>query len=260
MRRQISAREVRLRQLALKNIAPLVFGATHELVKRAESRMRRTAAVQRYVRGRGLEIGAAASPSVVPLGCHVTYVDKYPYEVLVADPELARLHITAPDILASAEHLEGVAPRSQDFVIAFSMIEHAQSPLHMLETLCRVTRPGGAIILSAPNKDHYHPDQARALTTFDHLISDYVEGPEVSYEAHLYESGSTHHGLSGDALEAFVARLKREDGHTHFHVWNADTFLDMIVRAKEYLQLPVTLKEFATYGHETLVVWRVNPE
>jgi SAM-dependent methyltransferase len=140
------------------------------------------------------------------------------------------------------------------------MIEHAQSPLHMLETLCRVTRPGGAIILSAPNKDHYHPDQGRELTTFEHVVRDYEEGPSWSYDGHLYDSGRTHHGLSGEALEAFVARLKREDGHTHFHVWNADTFLDMIIRAKEYLKLPVTLKEFATYGHETLVVWRVDPE
>lgn len=260
MKRVISTREVRIRQFALRSFVPFVFGATNELVKRAESRMRRTAAIQRHVKGRGIEIGAAASPSMVPLGCHVTYVDKYPLEVLAADPELAGLNIVRPEILASAERLEGVEDASQDFVLAFSMIEHAQSPLHMLESLCRVTRPGGSIVLSVPDKDHYGPDRERPLTTFEHIARDYEDGPAWSYEAHLYESGRIHHKLEGDALERFVERIRREDGHTHFHVWNCETFLDFIIKAKAYLNLPVSLKEYAAYGHETLVVWRVNPE
>jgi SAM-dependent methyltransferase len=258
MRRVVSAREIRIRQLALRSFVPFVFGATNELVKRAESRMRRTAALQRHIKGRGLEIGAAASPSMMPLGCHVTYVDKYPLETLSADPELAGLDIVRPEILASAEHLEGVAAASQDFVLAFSMIEHAQSPLHMVESLCRVTRPGGSIVLSVPDKDHYTPDHRRPLTSFEHLVRDYEEGPEWSYEEHLYESGRLNHELEGEALEAFVAKIKSQDGHTHFHVWNAETFLDFIVRAKAYLKLPVSLKEYASYGHETLIVWHVH--
>lgn len=256
MPRKISKQEVKLRQFALKHFAPLAFGLGDRIVRRAEARMRRTAVIQRYVRGAGIEIGVAASPSVLPRGCRVTYVDKYPYEVLIRDPELAGLNVVRPDILASAEHLEGIADESQDFAIAFSMIEHAQSPLHMLESLCRVTRSGGAIVLSAPDKDHYGPDRARPLTTFAHIVRDYEEGPHVSYEEHLYESGRTHHKLSGEELERFVEMIKREDGHTHFHVWSAESFLDFILRAKAHLNLPVQLKEYASYGHETLVVLR----
>jgi len=85
--------------------------------------MRRSFTIMRHVRGSGLEVGAAAGPSLIPIGAEVRYVDKYPPERLLGwEPELKGHLLQPPDILAEAETLEPVADDSQDFVLAFVVL------------------------------------------------------------------------------------------------------------------------------------------
>src|SRR5687767_14257185 len=86
---RISRREYLARQLVLRRVVPHGLRALAWLANRARTRVRRSFAIQRHVRGEGLEIGAAVSPSVVPVACSVRYVDKFEATVLREDPELA---------------------------------------------------------------------------------------------------------------------------------------------------------------------------
>lgn len=258
-RRKISLTEKRIRQnfvqgfggpAFLQSVAKLVFGA--------ETRMRRSLPIQRYCRGTGIEIGAAASPAIVPFGVTVKYVDKYELETISADPELIGLDPVKPDFVCSAERLEAFPDQSQDFVLAFSLLEHVQNPMGALESFVRVTKPGGVLILSVPDKRSYGPDKKRPLTTFEHFVKDYEDGPAWSLEAHLRESALLGKGMTDAEADAFVEKTKAADGHTHFHVWDPSTFLDFVVRSVARLSLPAELLEFAQYGHESQVILRVT--
>src|SRR5687768_2343103 len=110
--RRISNAEHTIRQLLLRKVAPACVGAIHWASGFAETRFRRTFATQRHVRGAGIEVGAAATPALIPSGASVKYVDKYGIDVLKADPELRGLTIRPPDIIASAEKLETLADNS----------------------------------------------------------------------------------------------------------------------------------------------------
>lgn len=258
-RRKISLAEKRIRQTFVQGFGgPAYLQSVAKLVFSAETRMRRSLPIQRYCKGAGIEIGAAASPAIVPFGVSVKYVDKYALDVIAADPELTGLDPVKPDIVCSAEKLEALPDRSQDFVLAFSLLEHVQNPMGALESFVRVTKTGGVLILSVPDKRGYGPDKKRPLTTFEHFVKDYEEGPAWSLEAHLRESALLGKGMTDAEAEAFVEKTKAADGHTHFHVWDPTTFLDFVVRCIARLNLPVELLEFAQYGHETQVILRVK--
>jgi SAM-dependent methyltransferase len=252
---RISTTEFRARQLVLQTAAPWAFRAIGKVGRKFQSRARRSAVLERHLRGAGLEIGAAATPATVPPGCRVTYVDKYGLDVLTKDPELRGLAVRAPDVIDEAEHLRTIGSGTQDFVIAFSVAEHVQSPVHMVEAFHRVLKRDGIAVISAPDKRSYGPDKTRPLTTFEHLQRDHREGPEVSFDEHLREVGTVR-GMKGADLDAFVAGVKARGGHAHFHVWDGPSFLDFLIRTIAYLGVGLEIIEFAQYGHESLAVLR----
>lgn len=255
--RRISNVEYQARQIVLRTLAPACVAAAHRASLLAETRFRRSFATQRHVRGCGIEVGAAATPALVPRHASVKYVDKYPIAHLEADPELKGLKFPPPDIIASAETLEAVPSRSQDFVLAFSLLEHVQDVLGSLSSFCRVTRAGGSIVVSVPDKRLYGPDKLRDITPFEHFVRDYREGPEWSRADHFREVGRVRLNLAGDELESFVNEKIAQDAHTHFHVWSPDAFLRMLIDAKSIIGVDYEIVEFASYGHEALAVLKV---
>ena len=247
---------MKARNAVAMRIVPNMLRAQQSLTRGFEVRMRRTEAVARYARGSGLELGAAATPAAVPAGVIVTYVDKYGIDALAADPELAGLHIRPPDVLDSAEELESFADNSQDFVIAFTVMEHVQDVIGMFAAATRVLRAGGYFIFTAPNRDCYDHDANRTLADFPHFVRDYEEGPQVSIRDHYREAGAVYNGLSGDELERWAQEQIDRGGHTHFHVWTAATFFDFVLKTREYLEDTFDVVELSVYGNECLVVGR----
>lgn len=256
--RSISPLEHSARLAVLRYVAPAVVRGVRMAGSLAETRFRRSFAAEKHVRGSGIEVGAAATPALVPLGCHVKYVDKYPGSVLRKDPELHGLTVNEPDIIDSAETLSTLADDSQDFVLAFSLLEHVQDALGTIRSFVRVTRNGGSVVISVPDKRYYGPDRERPLTTFEHFERDYRDGPAWSWADHFREVGTIRRKLSGDELERFVSEQMSTDAHTHFHVWDAESFVDFLLRGKRVLGLGYELKEFASYGHEALAVLKVT--
>lgn len=255
--RSISPLEHAARLAVLRYVAPTVVRGVRMAGNLAETRFRRSFAAEKHVSGAGIEVGAAATPALVPLGCQVKYVDKYPGSVLRSDPELRGLTVNEPDIIDSAETLSTLADHSQDFVLAFSLLEHVQDALGTIRSFVRVTRPGGTVVISVPDKRYYSPDRDRPLTTFEHFERDLRDGPAWSCADHFREVGSIRRKLAGEELERFVAAQMATDAHTHFHVWDPESFADFLLRGKRVLGLDYELKEFASYGHEALAVLKV---
>src|SRR2546421_13075309 len=89
----------------------------------------RSELARHFLRGNGLEVGAAYSPLDVPPETGVTYVDRMTDEELRGHyPELAELIIPV-DLVDDAERLTTVPDESQDFIIANHFLEHCEDPI-----------------------------------------------------------------------------------------------------------------------------------
>ncbi len=256
---RISRANFLLRQAVLNYAAPYGLRAITRMTGLAETRARRSAAVERYCRGTGIEIGAAVNPAIVPVGTEVLYVDRFDEGHIEADPDLAGYDSVKTDIQTDAETLDAIGDDSYDFVLAFSLLEHVEDVLGSLKNFNRVCRDGGHIIVSIPDKRYYTPDRDRPLTSFAHFKKDYKDGGASSRTDHFRENGKYARKLSGAALEEYVqSSIDDPMKHTHFHVWNGQTFLDTILKARDVLKLNYQVVEFAQYGHEALAVLSVH--
>ena len=172
-----------------------------------------------HIRGSGLEIGGLHYPLPVAPDVKVAYIDRLPLETLkVQNPSL---NITNEVIVDSAETLATMPNGSQDFVIANHVLEHCENPLLALQNWRRVLKPGGIAFVALPIKD-YTFDVARAVTPFEHLVKDYLDGPDWSLRDHYVDwySNSKLEGLTGDKLKEMVDLATAKRSNIHFHVWD----------------------------------------
>jgi SAM-dependent methyltransferase len=208
----------------------------------------------RYLHGEGIEIGALNLPQRVPPGAHVTYVDHDEYD------DLRRIYhwhdwVQAPDVVDEGETLGKFADESLDFVIANHMLEHVEDPVAALETFLRVLRPGGIVFLTLPDPRTSF-DQRRERTTVEHILRDHREGPEVSRHEHYREWAHVVDGmLDEDDIARRVAEFEAEGIRNHFHVWELDGFLELLVA----LKLPVDIEAAVATEPEFAVILRKNP-
>lgn len=213
---------------------------------------------RRHLAGSGIEIGALTSPLRVPPGASVRYVDRKSREALLREdgPELAKLGhdpraIPEIDVVDDAGHLAGVATESVDFVIANHVLEHVEDPIGGLENVLRVLRPGGVVLLTLPDARHTF-DARRPRTSIEHVRRDHDEGPQVSRSEHYREWAELIECFTGDELEARVSEFARQDARHHFHVWELEGFLELLLA----LRLPCRLLEARLCGAEFAIVLR----
>jgi len=198
----------------------------------------------RWLRGDGIEIGALDYPLWVPDGARVRYVDRMTVEQQREHyPELAGKQLAAVDVIDDGGDLATFADESLDFVIANHILEHLEDPIAALLNFERVLRPSGIVYLAMP--DHRTTfDSGRELTTVDHLLREHDEGPEASRPEH-YLDWARNVLHAGDAAEAHAAQLMAEEYSIHFHTWDADTFLDFFVAARQKVGLDFDVLAFA---------------
>ena len=207
----------------------------------------------RYLRGEGIEIGALNFPLRVPPRVTVRYVDRQPHEELVAEygvmyPGAA---IVAPDVIDDGERLATFADASVDFVVANHMLEHTEDPVGTLRHHVRVLRPGGVLFLGLPDA-RATDDDARERTTVEHLLRDHREGPGWSRRGH-YEEWARHWEKVDEAdVAGRAAELDAQDANIHFHVWEPETFVALLLA----IDLPVELELVQRSGHEFVTVLR----
>jgi hypothetical protein len=183
------------------------------------------------LRGRGIEIGAGASPMPVPLFCDVQYVDMYDEDGLRKEVYAGQVasDLIAPDIVAPFEDLSVVPDSSVDFVVTCHVIEHSRDPIGSIAGAWRKLKTDGSLVLVVPEMTRTF-DRDRALTPLDHLIEDYYapDPTRLRDQDHFREFYSKAFGIPADQYDA-TWRAKWEAAYPiHYHTWTHDTFGDMI--------------------------------
>lgn len=200
--------------------------------------------------GRGLEIGALHCPANVPSNCKVEYCDAHTKaESIALFPEIDSRSLVEVDYLVNLdeEKLSDKVTHPYDFVILNHVIEHVANPIEVVEQLFAIVRPGGIVIISAPDKE-FTFDKNRGLTSFRHLLGEYKQGTTYVDDDHyldfirhtapdIYNSGKPE--LIADALSS--VRSRRE----HAHVWDSESFVDFLKQTIDYLKLDVEVQYIA---------------
>jgi predicted SAM-dependent methyltransferase len=212
----------------------------------------------KFLQGDGLEIGALHHPLRLPKGAHARYVDRYDVPDLRRHyPELADLPLVPVDVVDDGEVLASVPDESVDFVVANHFMEHCQDPIGALEHHLRVLRPGGVLYVAIPDKRRTF-DEARPVTTLQHVIRDHTEGPAWSREDHYAEWAREVSRVLNDIPDHLVDQeakdLESSDYSIHFHVWTPIAWLELLA----YLAHthPLDILECVQNQHEFVTVMR----
>ncbi len=198
----------------------------------------RTTGLQ-ILRGHGLEIGALHQPAPIPPTCTVDYCDAISLaDAAILFPELPPESIVAPRYLCDLDKggLRQFADWQFDFVILCHVIEHVANPIAVVAELFRITRYGGHVVIAAPDS-RYTFDRDRALTPFNHLLTEYCQGVDTVSDEHyldfLFAVQPSFRSLPDDELNQHLAgvRARRE----HAHVWDSRSFKAFLLSTLEYL-------------------------
>jgi SAM-dependent methyltransferase len=182
-----------------------------------------------YITGQGIEIGAMNIPLLVKRGVKVRYLDRVSKEESAKIfPEIAG-ELVDVDIIGNGETLDRIPSSSNDFVIGNHFIEHTQNPIFTIKNMLRILRTNGIAFIALPDK-RYTFDQNREITSFEHLMKDYEQGPEWSESGHYFDFvKNTEHGIgkTNEQIESVIKELKSKNFSIHFHVWDHQAMIDM---------------------------------
>jgi len=209
-----------------------------------------------FLAGDGIEIGGLHLPLRVPRSVRVRYVDRMPVaELRQHYPELANENLVPVDIIDDGEKLTTFEDESQGFIIANHFLEHTQDPIGTIKRLLQVLHPQGILYMAVPDK-RFTFDEGRPLTTLDHLIRDYTEGPEWSCESHFREWVEIVCQIHGEGQDVAVRQLMETNYSIHFHVWTAATLLEFLVALPTQFGLSFAIEATVRNGSETICVLR----
>jgi len=210
----------------------------------------------KYLSGKGIEVGALHAPLEVPNSVKVYYVDRMSVaELRKQYPELKGTNLIEADIVDNGETLSSIPDNFWDFVIANHMIEHCQNPIGALENFLRVVKPGGIVYMGVPDK-RYIFDVDRPMTSLDHLIRDYKEGPEWSKVSHYNEYVRLVEKCPEEQVLARQQALINIDYSIHFHVWTSETFSEWLFYCQKQLGFGFTIELFTKNSIEIVMILR----
>jgi len=208
---------------------------------------------EKYVRGNGIEVGAGDYPMPLSPQSTVTYVDRVPREIYAKQYHLDPSYMVVPSVLCEADKLP-FPDDSLDFVIANHVIEHLENPLSGLSDWLRVLKPNGILVLGVPNRRANEYDFERRPESIEHLAhcSSKLEHLREFVEI-VDELPQGSHGF-----EERFRTYREEDRRIHFHVFDAQSVLELLTHVRTTLGIPVTLLRafHFKYGFEMIFVLR----
>jgi SAM-dependent methyltransferase len=212
----------------------------------------------KFIRGRGLEVGAGSRPFPYPASAQVSYGD-------IREKKSLEKYFQATEVrvgkYVNAQTFAGIENDSLDFVISAHVIEHLRDPIGSIINAIRVVKPGGIHLLVVPDM-RYTFDRHRPETTLDHTLADYADGGtsscRASYEEHLRY---VHPYLTGENYpEAEIQRqadenVKRwEEFDVHFHAWTREGFETLLAATRKFALF--TIEDALSVGNENIFVLR----
>lgn len=186
------------------------------------------------IRGVGLEIGAFARPTVTQTP--VRFLDFYSTEELRVealkhgiDPE----DVVPVDYIARGEDYRNAVDRQFDFIIANHVFEHIVDPVAWLKMLGDLLNRDGYLLLTIPDRTERCFDRHRPLTSFSHIMWDYLS--DLTYEQKAwvhavdtniyYDRAFINQSITPEKLFD-IENMKRAKHHpgVHCHVFQGATF------------------------------------
>lgn len=199
-----------------------------------------------WLKGTGLEVGALHEPAVLPAECVVEYFDVIDAaEAARRFPEIDPARLVTVNHLGDLDH-DGLAQFDAghfDFVIMSHVLEHVANPIRVIEEAFRITRPGGMVVLTIPDKD-YTFDRPRAITPFAHLWDDYCRNVRENSDEHYLDF------LRFVGPHVFAEPPENLPGHLqwvrgrreHAHVWDSAACRAFLHEALARLRIPARLR------------------
>lgn len=213
----------------------------------------------RFLFGEGLEIGPLHLPLAIPQLAKARCVDRMPVEKLREEyPELAEWDLTPVDLIDDGERLATIDEGSQDFIVANHFLEHCENPIGTIETHLGKLKPGGVLFYTVPDK-RYTFDFRRPVVEFEHMVADYVEGPEGSRREHYDEWSRLVLVEENEPEEQSLARARQLEGANysiHMHAWTQAEFLALILDCRSRFGDGFDIEAAARQGIEFIVVLR----
>lgn len=195
----------------------------------------RTYLAGRFLKGKGIEIGAAQLPVKLPPKAKVKYVDIFTAEELrKAWPrDYTKLDIVEIDVVDDGEKLTKFKNSSLDFIIANHFIEHCLDPIGTTINMYKKLRKNGILFFAIPDK-RYTFDSKRPITTYDHLVEEHNDTTKKHLWDHTEEFVRLGDKYKGD-IKARTQELIDSGYRVHYHVWTQPEMTEMFSRAaKEY--------------------------
>jgi predicted SAM-dependent methyltransferase len=214
-----------------------------------------------YLSGVGIEIGALHNPLRVTSSMKVRYVDRMPISELRKQyPELKSYKLVNVDIVDDGETLKTVKDATQDFVVANHFLEHCENPINAVVNFVRVLRDGGVLYLSIPDK-RYTFDRKRQVTSLDHHIHDYMNGPSLSRKEH-FRDWVVNVEQKRDELEIQhrIEELNSANYSIHYHVWTQQDMFNFFAMLSKRMDLPIEIQLFFKNNEEAIFIIKKNSQ
>ena len=252
---KVIGRLKRLRVVRKCRDAVLHSGWMLDLCHKAYQERARSIVASRYLRGEGLEIGAAFSPLDVPRGVKVRYVDHKSREELAREYRDVAHKLVDVDLIDRSGTLSDVPDESVDFIIANHVIEHTTDPIHAIAQWLRVVKEGGVVFMCVPDK-RFTFDSQRSVTSLEHLVRDHTEGPAVSSTSDAEDYLRHVCQVPADVLAVRAQAVIEQALECHFHVWTTSDFLELLVYCRRNLSFPFQIEFCHQHGMEAMLVLR----
>ena len=199
--------------------------------------------------GRGFEVGAGDRPTPVPIGCHVTYIDKFTFDEaadgsFVCSEAENLVHVS---IYESIEHLPSIPDQTADFFVACHVIEHVSDPIAALKELNRTLKPQGTVIIVVPD-GRYTFDATRPPTTIEHMLADQLS-PGRNELDHYLEYFRRAAGVTNWVELASEGATRGRD--IHKHVFTPDTMSELLSLVGD--EIPFSSTEVLEPAHGSTV-------
>jgi hypothetical protein len=182
------------------------------------------------LRGTGYEFGAGGRPLPLPIGCNVKYADRF------SNAEMSHLssasHGTIADdflpldVVDTLEDMETIPDESANFIVACHVIEHVRNPIKAIVSGFKKLRPGGKLVLIAPDKERTH-DRHREPTSTSHLLADYISPSQTRDLEHYIDKYTKVERTSLSDL-SYIMNMFTEQRDIHLHVFTYKSFLQML--------------------------------
>lgn len=195
--------------------------------------------------GKGLEIGALHERASLPSKCRVEYCDAISKEeAMKLFPEIKHHKLVDVKYICNLDEqgLNIFSDNTFDFIILSHVIEHVANPINVVKELFRAVRPGGIVLIAAPDKT-YTFDKNRGITPFSHLLAEFNQGvKDVTDDHYIDFIKNVHPEMMQYDTEKFNEAVKKvKSRREHAHVWTSDSFKDFLLSTFKELNISARL-------------------